>query len=137
MVPIRILVVGAAIPLLRQIHDLLDREGFLVTVASPGPAPSRLLSRHLPDLLVLDAEPRLGRWNSWRRAIRACRSRRPLSVLLVTETDLDSAARQPLLETADLGILPRPIDPEQLVARVVAWYHRQIPIPRVAAEGKG
>ncbi len=107
MIPIRILLVEDALPVLRELRTELDEAGtFEVFTAASSAAGLLGLARTRPDVLIFHPYAGRGSVEDWRRAIARCRASRALGVLAMADK-IPLREREILSGLADLGIVGR------------------------------
>ncbi len=118
---VKLLIVDDEADLLAELKPLLERAGFEVVTASDGERALTVLSRELPDLMVLDVMlPRLDGREVLRR-MRAADNWTP--VILLTHVGTPAERALSLQEGAD-DYLNKPYDPVELIARIQAVLRR-------------
>ncbi len=121
MIPIRILIVEDALPILHRLRDGLEATGdFEVFTASSAPAGLLGLARLQPDVLILQPQTGRGSLEEWRRAIERYRAGRSLAVLVMSAR-IPSRAREILDGMADLGVVDRFPHPRLIHRLVTTW----------------
>ena len=121
MLPLRILLVEDAPPVLQDLRAALDNSsGFEVCCATSCPAGMLTLARRQPDLLVLNPYAGRGTVEAWRRAVRRFRASRQLSVIALARR-VSSRDRAGLRELADLGIYSPRTEAWRIQAVLEGW----------------
>jgi len=125
MQPVRILLIGEAVNLMRRLRFRLETLGYEVTLGCGAPSPAFSLTRVRPDILVAELSAGDGRVETWRRAIESYRSRRPLSVLFLADERTGLGDRTLAAEAADLGLVERPQRARKVIERLESWYEAE------------
>jgi two-component system OmpR family response regulator len=102
------------------LSDFLKREGFMVEVAESGAAADRVLTRVMPDLVVLDLMLPGEDGLSICRRLRA-RGSIPILILTAKNDDIDRIVG---LELGADDYLGKPFNPRELLARIRAILRR-------------
>lgn len=109
-----------------RIRDLLrrylDQEGFEVMVAEDGPSLSRLLTREIADLIVLDLMMPGEDGLSLCRRLRGSGNTTPIIMLTAKGEDVDRIVG---LEVGADDYLTKPFNPRELLARINAVLRRR------------
>jgi hypothetical protein len=121
MIPIRVLLVEDALPLLRHLKGDLEAEGgFEVFHATSQAAGMLSLARLQPDVLVLNPYAGRGSVEEWRRAIDRYRNGRCLG-LLALAGKMPHHDLEVLSGLADLGLLKRPASTRRILSTLLDW----------------
>ncbi len=125
MQPVRILLIGDTLRLMRRLRLRLETQGYEVTLGCAAPSPAFSLSRIRPDVLVAELSAGYGRIETWRRGIESYRMRRSLSVLFLAD-ERTGRRERPLAESiADLGLIEKPNRTRQVIERLETWYEAE------------
>ena len=125
MQPVRVLLIGDTMNLMRRLRLRLEAQGYEVTLGCGAPSPTFSLSRVRPDVLVAELAAGDGRVETWRRGIESYRLRRPLSVLFLADERAGRRDRILAEEIADLGLVEAPHRARQVIERLDSWYEAE------------
>jgi DNA-binding response OmpR family regulator len=125
MQPIRILLIGDTLNLMRRLKFRLEVQGYEVTLGCGAPSPAFSLSRVRPDVLIAELAAGDGRIETWRRGIESYRMRRSLSVLFLADERAGKGERLLAAEAADLGIVEKPQRARKVIERLETWYEAE------------
>ena len=124
---IDVLVVEDDAAIARMIEMFLRRENFSVAVCADGDVAIQMLQEHSYRLLILDRMLPGKRGMDILRWVRKQKSISNLPVLMVTALGSTEEKVHGLKEGAD-DYLPKPFEPEELVARVHALLRRSVTV---------
>ncbi len=119
----RILVVDDDARLRTLLQRFLEDKGFVVRTAHDGPQMDRLMQRELFSLIVLDFMLPIEDGVSICRRLRAANVNIPIIMLTARGSDSDRIAG---LEAGADDYLPKPFNPNELLARIRAVLRRQV-----------
>ena len=123
---------------LSLLHDALDDAGYAVLVATDGESALARASRHLPDVVLLDAlMPGMDGFEVARR-LKANESTAQIPIVFMTgltETEHVVAA----FDAGGTDYVTKPIRPPEVLARIAAHMHgaRQMSLARTALDASG
>jgi CheY-like chemotaxis protein len=107
-------------PEVRRLTELLLAEhGYLVVLAEHGRAAMQRLCDHYPDLIVLDLNmPVMNGWDFCAEQRYLARGNRATAPVLLMSGEDDAEAQADRLQA--IGVLKKPVDPDDLLAAVSA-----------------
>lgn len=121
MIPIRVLLVDDALPLLRTLKQVLEASGSFEVFQATSQAAGMLgLARMQPDILVLNPTAGKGSVEEWRRAVERYRHGRSLGLIALADA-LAPRDAEILGALADLGILKRRSGPRRILSLLLEW----------------
>ena len=121
MIPLRVLLVEDALPVLKDLRAALEESGeFEISCATSFPAGMLVLARSRPDLLLVNPYACRSSIEEWRRGVALYRNHHSLGVLALARR-VPTQDRIPLQEMADLGILPSGIEARRIQAILEEW----------------
>ena len=114
--------------LLRTLALILDHAGYVVTAAADVPAGQRHLEQSNFDLVILDITGSNADIGPLLACLKYSQPQPPV-IFLTGQAQSEVAAKLGSIETR--GFLPKPVDPEHILAKVQALLtERQITCPR-------
>jgi hypothetical protein len=132
MIPIRVLLVEDALPVLRRLKGDLEAEGsFEVFHATSMAAGMLSLVRVQPDVLVLNPYAGRGSVEEWRRTVERYRNGRSVGLVALAGAT-PARDREVLAQLADLGILRRPTSTRRILSSILNWMGQETTLARAS-----